>query len=95
MSKGAWKKGVCSCGTCKKCKDRAYLKGVVTKRIPQGRKDENDRREKRMIKDLAAAEKLKAKLAARVDREIRADAIKHNMIKYGYAKAKFIAVVVR
>ena len=25
MSKGKWKKGVCSCGECKKCKDRARL----------------------------------------------------------------------
>ena len=44
---------------------------------------------------MAADAKLKAKLVARVNREIRADAIKHNMIKYGCARAKFIAVFVR
>ena len=94
MAKGPWKKEICRCGACKKCKDREYRKGNWKKRIPKGRKDEQDRRERRMLKELAKNEREQRKLLAQERRKIRSEAVKHNIERYGKAKALFIATIV-
>ena len=68
MAKGPWKKEICRCGDCKKCKDREYRKGNWKKYIPKGRKDEIARRERRMLKELAKNEAAKRKIHAQVQR---------------------------
>ena len=61
MSKGNWKKAVCSCGACKRCKDRARLdkkkKGVFEPRQPTGRKREKESHERQLARAALAAKK--------------------------------------
>ena len=105
MSKGQWRKPICRCSACPKCKDRerkaAARAGRKTKYVPKGRQAEHKAAAARIAKAALKEEKARlkaereeAKERARGFRARRGAAFKRNVEKFGLKKAKFIANIV-
>ena len=106
MSKGKWAKTICQCGKCRKCKDRERQQkirdGTFVPRKILGRAAERKAAEKREYKkqwkaimELKKKQKMLDKEKARVARDRRSCAYKHNKERYGEKRAKFIAVYMK
>ena len=109
MGRGSNKAPTCDCGSCKKCKNRAYAArkraGVQPKFVPQGRKIDPNiaaaREEKKLRKTAAAKEeeerkaKMQRQRAKTLARRATRDcAFKKNRLRYGLPKAKMIAATI-
>ena len=105
MSKGSWRKAICRCGACRRCRDRVRKsnerKGIVSSFVAQGRRRDKERAEARQkktaLKEQLAAEKearREARAKARAFRTRRSAAFKRNVVRYGLEKARFIANIV-
>ena len=109
MSKKPWKKAVCECGICKRCKDRARLDmikagtWVRTRRVGSARQAAIDERKPaKAARREAKAQKKREVAAVRLacppnppwKRKRRAEAVKRNIDKYGLAHARYIAALI-
>ena len=76
MSKKRWRKGVCECGSCKKCKDRARLgkkrSGTWSARVPD---EKTKRKEEKVTKLRMSWKRVVRKLLER-EHQIRREAEK-------------------
>ena len=110
MSKAAWKKEICRCAVCRKCKDRvrkqAERAGTKEKYVARGRKADHEakaRREERLARKVEldrlaaekAAERESHKARQRVFRHRRSEAFKRNVETKGIKMAKMMAVCIR
>ena len=99
MSKAPWKKEICRCEVCRKCKRREYMRlkrsGEWKPFVAKGRARERQIQERKAEKKRLLEEKKAANERRLAMRAKRDEAFKWNKWQYGLKRAKFIAVLVK
>ena len=95
MSTGSWKREICRCGVCRKCKNRELKRlkrsGEWKPYVKRGGARERAILERKRVKQEMKDSKAEKKAVARAARQRRSVAFKRNVDRFGLAKAKWIA----